>query len=221
MIPIRILICDDHNLFRSGLVSMLRDEPGIYVVGEAFDGNDLIKKYEILKPDVVLVDISMPGISGTDTVKSLKAKFPHIKVLFLTMHTAEQYIYVANKVGGMGLVNKSVEMGELVFAIMQINSGKRYFGPRNDEEKIDRIMKKYENIPVILEMNIDDQISEEESELLILLSDGLTSEQIGEVMNLSKKTVDLYRGKIKEKFNLPNSASLMKFAVKYAQSKSD
>ncbi|MDR3665996.1 MAG: response regulator transcription factor [Ignavibacteriaceae bacterium] len=113
MMDIRIIICDDHTLFRNGLASLLRDQPGIYVISEAIDGYDLIKKYEKLKPDVILADISMPELSGTDAVKKLKLDYPDIKVLFLTMLTGEQHIYFALKVGGLGLVNKSIEIGEL------------------------------------------------------------------------------------------------------------
>src|ERR1035437_7718696 len=158
MITIRVLLCDDHTLFRTGIVSILRDEPGIYVVGEAADGYDLIKKYEDLCPDVVIVDISMPGLSGTDAVKELKLKHPNLRVLFLTMLTGEQYIYYAIKVGGLGLVNKTIEKGELVFAINEVYHERNYFGPLYNEEKIKAILKKYENLPIRMDMNIKGEL---------------------------------------------------------------
>jgi DNA-binding NarL/FixJ family response regulator len=220
MINIRIIICDDHTLFRNGLASLLRDQPGIYVIGEAVDGKDLIKKYEDLNPDVILVDISMPGLSGTDAVKELKLKHPNLKALFLTMLKGDQYIYFTLKVGGLGLVNKSIERGELVFAINEVSRGRKYFGSQYDEEKINGILKKYEHKPINIEPNINDEITDIEDKILLLISDGLTSVEIGEEMNLSKKTIDSHRMKIMRKFELPNSSSLIRFAMKYTESKS-
>jgi two-component system, NarL family, response regulator NreC len=218
LITIRVLICDDHNLFRTGIVSILRDEPGIYVIGEAVDGYDLMKKYEQLRPDVVIVDISMPGLSGTDAVKELKSKYPNIRVLFLTMLTGEQYIYYAVKVGGLGLVNKTVEKGELVFAINEVYHERNYFGPLYNKEKIKSILKKYANLPVRINMNIKSKLTDIEDKILILISEGMTSMEIANAINVSKKTVDSYRVKLMKKFDLPNPSSLIRFALKYAES---
>jgi DNA-binding NarL/FixJ family response regulator len=219
MITIRILLCDDHTLFRTGIVSILRDEPNIFVVGEAVDGYDLIKKYELLLPDVVVVDISMPGLSGTDAVKELKSKYPHIRVLFLTMLSGEQYIYYAIKVGGLGLVNKTIEKGELVFAINEVYHERNYFGPLFNDQKIKEIMKKYANLPVHLDLNIKEPLTEIEEKILLLISEGLTSQEIADFINLSKKTIDSHRIKLMKKFDLPNPSSLMRFALKYSESK--
>jgi two-component system, NarL family, response regulator NreC len=219
LITIRVLLCDDHTLFRTGIVSILRDEPGIFVVGEAVDGYDLIKKYELLIPDVVIADISMPGLSGTDAIKELKSKYPNIRVLFLTMLTGEQYIYYAIKVGGLGLLNKTVEKGELVFAINEVYRERNYFGPLYNEEKINYILKKYENLPISIEKNIQGELTETEDRILVLISEGLTSLEIAEMIHLSKKTIDSYRIKLMKKFDLPNSSSLMRFALKYVESR--
>lgn len=219
MITIRVLLCDDHTLFRTGIVSILKDEPGIYVVGEAVDGYDLIKKYEQLRPDVVIVDISMPGLSGTDAIKQLKLRFPEIRALFLTMLTGDQYIYFAIKVGGLGLLNKTVEKGELVFAINEVYHERKYFGPLYNEEKINDILKKYENLPVRMDMNIKSELTEMEDKILLLISEGMTSTEIADIMHLSKKTIDSHRIKLMKKFDLPNPSALIRFALKYAESK--
>jgi len=219
MITIRVLLCDDHTLFRTGIVSILKDEPGIYVVGEAVDGYDLIKKYEQLRPDVVIVDISMPGLSGTDAIKQLKLRFPAIRALFLTMLTGDQYIYFAIKVGGLGLLNKTVEKGELVFAINEVYHERKYFGPLYNEEKINDILKKYENLPVRMDMNIKSELTEMEDKILLLISEGMTSTEIADIMHLSKKTIDSHRIKLMKKFDLPNPSALIRFALKYTESK--
>ena len=219
MIDIRVLLCDDHTLFRTGLVSILRDEPGIYVVGEAVDGYELIKKYEELRPDVIIVDISMPGISGTEAVSQLKSKYSNIKVLFLTMLAGEQYIYYAIKVGGLGLVNKAIEKGELVFAINEVYRERYYFGPLYDKEKIKDLMIKYGNLPIHTEMNIKGKLSEMDDKILRLISEGLTSQEIADIVNISKRSVDSCRMKFMKRFDLPNISALIRFALKYAESK--
>src|ERR1035437_4988808 len=104
----RILICDDHALIRSGIVNHFINEPGYYIVGEAENGNDLIQKYELHKPDLIISDISMPGLSGTDAVKKLKSKHPDIKVLFISVLQGEPYIYLILKVSGLGLIPKDI-----------------------------------------------------------------------------------------------------------------
>ncbi|MDR3666988.1 MAG: response regulator transcription factor [Ignavibacteriaceae bacterium] len=219
MISIRVLLCDDHTLFRTGIVSILRDEPGIFVVGEAADGFELIKKYELLKPDVIIADISMPGLSGTDAVSELKLKYPNIRVLFLTMLTGEQYVYYAIKVGGLGLVNKTVEKGELVFAINEVFHERNYFGTLYNQEKIKEILKKYENLPVHMDLELKEGLSETEDKILLLISEGMTSLEIADAIHLSKKTIDSYRIKLMKKFDLPNSSSLIRFALRYSESK--
>jgi DNA-binding NarL/FixJ family response regulator len=221
MSDIRLIICDDHTLFRHGLISLLKDQPGIFVIGEAVDGNDLIKKYDNLKPDVIITDISMPGLSGTDAVKELKLKYPDIKVLFLTMLTGEQHIYFTLKVGGLGLVNKSIERGELVYAINEVYHGRKYFGSQYDENTIEAILNKYEHKPIDMEFTEAGDVTAIEDKILIYISDGLTSAEIANEMSLSKKTIDSHRIKIMKKFELSTSSSLIRFAMKYAESKNN
>jgi DNA-binding NarL/FixJ family response regulator len=216
---IRVLICDDHTLFRTGIVSVLKEEPGIFVVGEASDGDELIEKYAKQLPDVVIVDISMPGKTGIDTVKELKKKYPTVKVLFLTMLTGEQYIYYALDIGALGLVTKNIEKGELVFAINEVSRGRKYFGPLYDEEKIKAILKKYENLPNLIDLNIQKDLTAVEDKILVLISEGFQSAEIAEEMHLSKSSIDSYRTKFMKKYDLPNSSSLIRFALKYVESK--
>src|ERR1035437_9608715 len=104
----RILICDDHAIVRSGINNHFINEPGYFIVGEAENGHDLIQKYELLNPDLIITDISMPGLSGTDAVKELKSKHPDIKVLFISVLQGEPYIYLILKVGGLGLIKMAI-----------------------------------------------------------------------------------------------------------------
>ena len=104
----RILICDDHAIVRSGIINYFINEPGYHVVGEAENGYGLIQKYELLKPDLIVTDISMPLLSGTDAVKELKSKHPDLKALFISVLQGECYIYLILKVGGLGLIPKDI-----------------------------------------------------------------------------------------------------------------
>jgi DNA-binding NarL/FixJ family response regulator len=219
MTNIRILICDDHALLRSGIIGHLENEPGIFVIGEAENGNDLIAKYELLKPDLVIADISMPGLSGTDAVKELKLKYPAIKVLFLSILQGEVYIYYTAKVGGLGLVGKNIVKGELLFAINEVYNGRYYFGPLYDEETIKEILKKYDNQPVGKKFTTNIKLTETEEKILEHISDGLSSFEIAGKLSLSKRTIDDYRVKIMQKYEVKNHISLVKFAILYTESK--
>lgn len=216
---IRILICDDHALLRSGIIGLLDNEPGIFVIGEAENGQDLIEKYELLKPDLVITDISMPGLSGTDAVKELKLKYPCIKVLFLSVLQGEIYIYYAVKVGGLGLVGKNIAKGELLFALNEVNNGRYYFGPNYNDQKIQEIIKKYNNEPVGIKFNPGKDLTEIETKILEHISEGLSSVEIAGKLCTSRRTIDTHRGNIMHKFELKNTLALVRFAFLYTESK--
>ena len=216
---IRILICDDHALFRSGIISLLENEPGIYFIGEAEDGFDLISKYETLKPDLILVDISMPRLSGIDAVKKLKLKYPDVTVLFLSMLKDDLYIYLTVKVGGLGFICKDVAKGELLLAINEVFKGRYYFGPFYNETKIKEIIKRYDNQPIGIKINTNIKLSKIEERILELISEGLSSLEIAEKLSLSKRTIDTHRSQITHKFRMKNNVALIKFAVLYTESK--
>ena len=216
---IRILICDDHALVRSGIIGLLNNKPGIFVVGEAVDGNDMIRKYEILKPDLVISDISMPGLSGTDAVKELKSKYPDIKVLFVSMFLGEVYIYFIAKVGGLGLVDKSIAQGELLFAINEVYNGRYYFGPKYNEEQIKEILKRYDHEPVGIKFNLDKQLTEREDKILEYISEGFSNIEIAKKLCISSRTIESHRSDIMRRFELKNSLALIRFAFLYTESK--
>jgi two-component system response regulator NreC len=216
---IRILICDDHALLRSGIVGNLEKETGLFVIGEAQNGNELIEKYELLKPDLVITDISMPGLSGTDAVKKLKLKYPQIKVLFISILQGELYIYYVLKVGGLGLLNKDILKGELLFAINEVYNGRYYFGPNYDDQKIEEIIKKYDQEPVLFKLNPCIELSEIEDKILEFISEGLSSIDIAEKLNISRRTVDSHRANIIHKYDLKNTLGLIRFAFLYTEFK--
>jgi two-component system, NarL family, nitrate/nitrite response regulator NarL len=219
MNKIRVLICDDNILYRSGIINLLKDEPGIIIVGEAGDGSDLIKKYELLKPALVITDISMSGLSGADAVKELKLKHPDIKVLFLSMHQGELYIYYAVKVGGFGLLTKNFSKRKLLYAIHEVYNGRTFFGSLYDEEKIQEIIKRFDNQPGRSKINSDTEISRIEGIILEYISDGLSNAEIAEKIGSAISAVDAHQENIMHKFELKNTFALIRFAVLYNESK--
>ena len=215
----RILLCDDHALIRSGIINHFINEPGYHVVGEAENGKDLIQKYELLKPDLIISDISMPLLSGTDAVKELKSKHPGIKVLFISVLQGEPYIYLILKIGGLGLIPKDILKGELLHAINEVYHGRYYFGPRYNQDDIKRILKKYSMEPVGIDFNPDIKLTEIEENILGHLSNGLTTAEIAQKLEIGTRTIDTHRSDIIHKFNLKNTFALIRFAVLYTEFK--
>ncbi len=211
---IRILIADDHKLFREGIVSLLDGDERVCVVAEAENGRDMVSKYYDVKPDLILCDIEMPLGTGPESVQKIRNRGDDPKVLFLSMHTGEEYIYYALKSGGMGLVSKSIMKGELVNALLQVSKGNKYFTGMNEVE-LNAIIDKYsliENDKGSFEV---DPLTTKELEVLGLVGEGLTSSEISDRLKMSKRTVDAHRAKIMEKLNIKSLPAFIKYAVEF------
>ncbi|MDR3667279.1 MAG: response regulator transcription factor [Ignavibacteriaceae bacterium] len=144
---IRILICDDHSYIRDGFIKRLEFHPGMFIVGEAANGNEMITQYENLKPDLIISDIEMPPLSGIDALKQLKLKYPEIKVLFVSVYQGEDTIFTIIKAGGQGLLSKGSDKGELLYAINEVMNDRQYFGPEYTNEKLAAIIDKFSTPP--------------------------------------------------------------------------
>ncbi|MGE5432858.1 MAG: response regulator transcription factor [Syntrophomonadaceae bacterium] len=214
---IRIVVADDHSLFRSGIISLLEDAAEIFVVGEAVDGSDLYDKYFELKPDVILVDISMPGVTGIEAIRKILARDPSAKALFLSMHEGEEYVYHILKSGGKGLISKNVMKGELVYAVKAVNSGKKYFGAYWTEEKLEELKRKYSagDGTQISTSLAEASLTQREIEILRLIGEGYTSNEIAARTELSKRTVDTHRIHLMSKLGIKSLPELIKYAIQY------
>jgi DNA-binding NarL/FixJ family response regulator len=219
MKDIRILLCDDHSLLRKGIKSLFDESVGYFVVGEASNGKEMILKYNELLPDIIIADISMPELTGPDALKKLRIRYPGVRVLFISMYLGEQYIYIVLQAGGKGLIGKNLEKGELQFAVNQILAGGKYFGPLYDDDKLDAIIDKYSGKSSKTILQMTEEPTETEIQILLYLADGLTSEQIAQKMGLAKRTIDSYRSNIINKFNLKTKQDLIKFAVLFSESR--
>lgn len=207
---IRIVLADDHNLVRNGIASLLENCPGIYIVGDASNGRELINRYFECTPDVVVTDISMPLLTGIEAAEKILARDKSAKILFLSVNDSDEYVYKALKVGALGLINKSVAKGDLVLAIEKVNSGERYFGKAYNDEKLLAISSRYKE-KMKTKSHINAALTTNELETLRLICEGMQSQEIAERLCLSKKTIDSYRGALMKKFKVMNTSQLIRY----------
>ncbi len=186
---------------------MLEDSMEIEVIAEAADGETAVEQAIYAKPDVAVVDISMPGMDGLEVVTRLKAYCPQVPVLILTMHDEEQYVIRAIEVGAMGYVTKQSAPEQLVEAVKKVNDGKRYLTEKASEALALRVIRGSKDKSVI------ESLSMRELQVLRKLAMGSTNREIAVSYNISVKTVDTYRSRILKKLNLRNNADLSRYAI--------
>lgn len=204
---IRVLIADDHGIVRGGIRRLLEDHEDIQVVAEASDGHEAIKKVLETDPDVILLDISMPGMDGLDVTKQLKAINPRVRILILTMHAEEQYAPRLMKAGAMGYVTKHAAPEDLVKAINAVYAGKRFISPTLAENMAWRYLGVEKDLTPV------ECLSDRELQVLNLIAEGNTNREAADSLHLSVKTIDTYRARVLEKLNLRNNAELTLFAI--------
>ena len=206
--PIRVLIADDHAIVRQGLRQILSDTPDLTVSGEAENGVQAVQMVRTGEWDVVLMDVSMPDRNGIDALKIIKKEFPRLPVLILSMYPEEQYAIRALKAGAAGYLTKQSAPELLVTAIRQVASGKKYVSPSLAEELANAIGDDSERLP-------HEKLSDREYQTLCMIASGKTPTEIAEALNLSVKTVSVYRARLLEKMNLRNNAELTHYGLKH------
>ncbi|MCA9739736.1 MAG: response regulator transcription factor [Gemmatimonadota bacterium] len=205
---IRVLLADDHAMFRAGLKALLEAESGIQVVGEAADGDAAIDAVRSLRPDVVIMDLAMPGTSGLDATRRIAALGYGTRILVLTAHAEEEYLVPVIEAGASGYLTKTSADRTLVDALRVVARGEVYLPPRATT----LLLKRY---------RAEDQdgdgglgaLSAREREVLALTAEGFSSREIGERLFISPKTVDTYRARIMEKLGLNHRSELVRFAL--------
>jgi len=202
---IRILIADDHGVVAEGLKSLAEAEPGIEVVGIVADGREAVKHARESRPDVVIMDMSMPELNGADATQAIVQQTPQCRVIVLSMYAEREYVRRALKAGAMGYVVKRSAAKELVEAIRAVYAGQRYLSPRVAD--------------VMIEAGADDKddllarLSMREREVLQLLAEGHTGAEIARRLSLSQKTVETYRARLVEKLGIRDLPGLVRFAI--------
>ncbi len=205
----KILLADDHAVLRSGLKLLLESQADFQVVGEASSGLEALDLAGKLQPDLILLDLSMPGLGGLDALPALAKICPAAKILVLTMHDDPQYLRSALKNGAVGYVLKKAADAELISAIRAVLRGEMYVHPSMTRALLEQMLPKAEAAPDAWE-----SLSEREREVLRLVALGHTSAEIAAQLHLSDKTVETYRARGMEKLGLPNRAALVRFALK-------
>ena len=208
---IRVLLADDHTILRAGVRMMLNAQPDIEVVGEASDGRKAVAEAQRLQPDVVLMDITMPDLNGIEATRQVKRLLPEVRVLVLTMHENEEYLFQMLRAGASGYMLKEAADTELISAIRLVNSGSFYLSPSAQSMMVGDYLLR---VRTGEERDSYSELTEREREILKLVADGLTNNQIAERLIISPKTVDTHRTHIMDKLNLHNRAELVKYAMR-------
>jgi len=209
MDKIRILLADDHTILRDSLRVLLQHEPDMLIVGEAEDGHAALSLACQLLPDVVLLDIALPLLSGLETLRQIKLACPNVRVLILTMHDNEEYIRQALALGAMGYLLKDASAHELINAIRSVYRGETILSPAVTRLVIENYLRWGE----IQKNNPTDGLTPRESEILQLIAEGYSNKQIAEILCISIKTVQSHRLNLMSKLDLHNRADLIKYAI--------
>jgi two-component system response regulator NreC len=204
---IRVLVADDHTIVRSGVRLLLEAEPDIEVVGEALDGHEAINKAETLRPDVILMDIAMPGMDGLEATRHIKTFWPDIEVLVLTMHRTDDYFFEMLKAGASGYILKGAQTDELIHALKVVSRGEVFLYPSMTGRLVEEYLSQAEG-----GIHSDLSLSPRETEILILLADGYSNKEIAEKLVISPSTVHSHRSNLMAKLGLSTRHELVQYA---------
>jgi DNA-binding NarL/FixJ family response regulator len=211
MNKISVLLVDDHTIVRKGLRSLLDAEADIQVIGEAEDGREAVEKVGRLRPQVVVMDITMPGLNGLEATRQIKERFPQVQVVVLTMHTAEEYIFQILRAGTSGYVVKRAAPSELISAVRAAYRGESFLSPSVSKTVIEEYLRKAE---ALAGENSYETLTPREREVLQLLAEGHSNRRIAELLCLSVKTVQSHRANLMRKLDIHSTAELTQYAIR-------
>lgn len=209
------MIADDHSIVRSGLRLLLRSAPGFSVVAEAANGEDAVALAAKHKPDVVIVDISMPAMGGIEATRIIKKNHPEIKVLVLTIHASEEYAEQIVRAGANGYVLKDAHKKEIFAAVRAVASGERYFSKDISDLIISRYLggPRRSGTPANERAGSDGKLTRREREVLQHIAEGMTNQEVAEKLFLSVRTVSTHRANLMKKLDIHDTAGLVRYAV--------
>ncbi len=205
---IRVLIADDHAMMRDGLKALLAEKRGISVIGEVGNGRDAVEKAQTLKPDVVVMDVSMPELNGIEAARMLRDKCPEIHIVMLSMHSSSEHVFRAFEAGARGYLLKDSAGDEVAAAVRTVHAGRRY------------VSKKIAAVVPVTTKNTGrgsplDRLSTRERHVLQLVVEGNSSAEIARRVHLSPKTVETYRSRLMKKLGVKDVTGLVKFAIEH------
>lgn len=208
-VQIRLLLADDHALVRTGMRAILSQQPGFTVVAEAADGHAILDAIATSAPDIVLLDISLPGINGLDIIPRIKKDHPSIEVIILSMHNAEEYILRAFQLGASGYLTKDAPPEELIAAVRQVGEHLMYYPKSITKEQLEALLDNAGERQAS-RLNL---LTLREREVLQLMAEGLSTNAIALKMKVSPKTVETHRANLSAKLGIYDVASLTRFAI--------
>lgn len=210
MSKIRILVCDDHTILREGIQLLLNAQSDMQVVGEAIDGREAVEKARTLNPDIIIMDIAMPGLNGLEATKQIRRDNPDARVLVLTMYESDEYVSHMLEAGVLGYVLKKAAGSELVHAIRAINQGEAFLYPAITKRLVEDYLRRVETGQERASFN---GLTDREREVLQLIAEGHLNREIAKILNLSVRTVQNHRAHIMEKLGMHDRGELIKYAI--------
>jgi DNA-binding NarL/FixJ family response regulator len=212
----RIVVVDDHPLFRKGLEQLIHSNDGLAICGEAANAAEAMDVIRQVAPDLAIVDLSLPGANGIELIKNIRAEFPKLLVLVLSMHDESLYALRSMRAGAQGYVMKQEALDNVVLAIREILAGRPYLSPAMSAN----VIAKFTQGAGEASANMVDGLSDRELEILELIGKGRDVREIAKALHLSPKTVETHRAHIKEKLNLQNARQVARFAVQWLEGQS-
>jgi two-component system response regulator NreC len=207
--PISVVVADDHHIVRRGLRALLAGEPGIQVLGEAADGLEAVTVVERFRPDVLVLDLMMPGINGLEVTRQVRHRAPRTRVVILSMYGDEGYILEALRNGALAYVLKDADPRDLLTAVREAASGRRYLSPPLSERAVAAYLEKSRtSAPEGYET-----LTTREREVLHLVAEGRTNAQVGDRLGISPRTADTHRTNLMRKLNLHSQTDLVRYAL--------
>lgn len=209
--PFRILLADDHTILRAGIRALLDMEPTFQVVGEVDNGKDAVYYAGQLKPDLIIIDLSMPKTNGTEAIQRIKSRYPETKILVLTVHKTEEYIHAALKAGASGYILKDDTSSELINAINNILQGKIHLSSSICGNVVLGYLAQPDNQKI---SSSTDLLTTREREVMKLIAEGQRNKDVAEYLSISLKTVEKHRSNMMKKLDLHSTSNITSFAIK-------
>jgi DNA-binding NarL/FixJ family response regulator len=207
--PIRVLIADDHTLVRAGIRSLIQNIKGIQVIAEAGDGREALKLIDTHRPDVVLMDITMPGLNGFEVAAHVAKEFSHVRVIILSMHTNEEYVLQVLRAGASGYIVKGADPAELEIAIKAVVRGETYLSPLVSKHIVTDYIQRIGSHSNPLGL-----LTSRQREILQLIAEGHSTKRIASMLNISVKTVETHRKLLMERLDIHDVAGLVRYAIR-------
>jgi len=209
MESIHILLAEDHTLVRAGLCALVRALDGIEVVGEAGDGHETLEMVKSLRPDIVLMDVAMPGLNGLEATTRVVKEYPRVKVIILSMHANEEYVLQSLRAGARGYLLKDSGTAELELAIRSVMKGETFLSPAVSKHVIEQYVQRQGDLQSPFHI-----LTPRQREILQLIAEGLSTKDIARKLDLSIKTVDTHRTQLMERLEIHEVAGLVRYAIR-------